>query len=104
MAKVNLQNAYNFIEGHVNNLLEEYKVISFNEQVQYRKLICSNDCIKQGKCIKCGCSSPKRLYSTKTCNPSRFPDIMSPEEWSQYKINNYEQDLYLQQLFPEGID
>lgn len=82
-----LTDLYNFTEGYLNILSSslELQTVSFDEQVEYRKSICG-DCIETGKCKHCGCKVPARLYSTKTCNNGeRFPDIMSSEEWQQFK-------------------
>lgn len=93
-------NIYNYIEGNTNKLLSSINLRSqyYIEQIQYRSLICSKDCIPQGKCIKCGCSTPGRLYTTKTCNSDRFPDIMNEQQWEQFKRDNYDKDIYLQEL------
>lgn len=100
MDKINFQDIYNFIEGNSNKVLSSINLKSeaYLEQVEYRKLICESDCIANGKCIKCGCSSPSRLYTRLTCNPDRFPSIMSEDEWVEFKRTNYDKDIYLQRL------
>lgn len=91
MAKITSRSIYDYLEGHTNNILANIKLKSksYMEQVDYRKSKCS-DCIEAGKCIICNCDSPARLYSGRTCNEDRFPDLMTDEEWEEFKKNNYE--------------
>lgn len=58
------------------------------EQVVYRSQICKKDCVQVGYCIQCGCNLPGKFYVTESCNPDRFPDIMSKLDWEKFKIDN----------------
>jgi len=88
--KLTLQNIKNYIEGNTNMFLTQFgdKPQYFKEQISYRMLLCSNDCALKGECIVCGCKYPGRLYTIKSCNPNRFPDIMNEEDWIKFKLNN----------------
>lgn len=85
--EINSKNIKNFIEGKTNQVLSslDLKPESFIEQIRYRKSLCS-DCLEVGQCKHCGCSLPGRFYTTESCNKGeRFPDIMSDQEWSEFK-------------------
>lgn len=89
--KLNAKNVMNFIEGNFMMLGDKINLLPkhLREQVIWRYKICENDCVKARKCVYCGCSIPGKLYVGKSCNNGeRFPDIMSQEEWSRYKISN----------------
>jgi len=58
------------------------------EQIAYRAELCKNDCALQRQCVICGCDYPGKIFNKESCNINRFPDIMSKEQWEQYKINN----------------
>lgn len=90
--EITTKNIKNFIEGNANMVLSSIglKPDSFMEQVRYRKSLCV-DCLNAGVCNYCGCSVPGRFYTEESCNKGeRFPDIMSDEEWTQFKLDNYE--------------
>ena len=85
--EINKKNVLNYLEGRTNQLLSKLNIKSesFEEQVEYRKSKC-RDCIKDGQCPYCGCPVPDRFYTTSSCNNGiRFPDIMSDEEWLDFK-------------------
>ena len=82
---------FQFFEGNLRMLGDEYFYLPrhLREQVAWRSEICKNDCMKDGACIKCGCSVPGKLYVRQSCNQGeRFPDLMKEEEWDEYKIKN----------------
>lgn len=78
-----------FIEGNFNMLQDDLlgKPTYYKEQIYYRTSKCS-DCYVKGKCKQCGCSLPGKHYVTKSCNPERFPDLMTIDEWEKYKKDN----------------
>lgn len=88
--KITLTNIYSFFEGY-SRLIQD-KLVGLKpheqEQIQYRMLLCKDDCAKQGSCVKCGCDYPAKLFNIKSCNPERFPDIMNRTEWNKFKLTN----------------
>ena len=85
--EINKENVLNYMEGRTNQLLSvlNMKSESFEEQIEYRKSKCA-DCIKEGQCPYCGCPTPDRFYASKSCNAGiRFPDIMTDDEWAEFK-------------------
>jgi hypothetical protein len=89
--EINKKNVLAFIEGNLKmlgdriNLLPDFK----KEQVIWRYNICKDDCVVNKKCKYCGCSVPGKLYVDKSCNRGeRFPDMMTSEEWKNYKEQN----------------
>lgn len=88
--KITLSNINNFVTGNTRQILNQMGMISphIKEQVTYRLAHCKDDCVKLGRCQKCTCPLPGRAFSTTSCNPDRFPDLMNEEDWNQYKIDN----------------
>jgi hypothetical protein len=86
--EITVQNIYNFIEGNIRLKTKTLQPQHIKEQVAYRLLKCKDDCAKNGKCIKCGCSFPDRAYSSQSCNTDRFPSFLNKVDWELYKIDN----------------
>lgn len=86
--KVTKQAIFNFIEANARMFTERFQVTHIKEQISYRMLLCKDDCGKTGKCIKCGCDYPGRVYSSQSCNESRFPNMMSRLDWEEFKKEN----------------
>jgi len=88
--KITLHNIKSFLEGNGQRVLEELKLqpLHIQQQIVYRRLICKDDCAKQDKCIKCGCDFKGKTSVRESCNPERFPDLMSKIEWDKYKETN----------------
>jgi hypothetical protein len=88
--KITLSNIKSFIEGNTQLLLEEFKLQPehIKEQIVYRRLICKDDCAINNACIKCGCDFKGKTSVSKSCNPERFPDLMSAKDWEEYKKEN----------------
>lgn len=79
-----------YIEGNLKLLGDVFFLLPkyLREQVAWRTMICK-DCVEIGSCKICGCDLPGKLYVKKSCNGGeRFPDLMSEEEWNDYKIEN----------------
>jgi hypothetical protein len=98
MAKITLKNIFSFFEGNLKLYLDQWDALPEHEkeQVAYRLEICKDDCVKQGKCVYCGCKVPGKLYSRWSCNNNeRFPGIMTPQKWEEYKKeNNIEIEIF----------
>jgi hypothetical protein len=92
--KITYKNIYNFFEGNSRMILSKLGIIKIalsthiDDQIAYRLLICKDDCVPAGKCKVCGCGLPGRAFSSLSCNKERFPDIMSEEDWINYKKEN----------------
>ena len=86
--EITLSNIYNFIEGNTRLFTKNIQPKHIQEQVSYRMIICSKDCMINKECIKCGCDVPARLYTKESCNNSRFPDFMSRIDWEEFKKYN----------------
>lgn len=53
--------------------------------VEYRAFLC-NDCLQNGKCLVCGCSTPGMFYTPlKKDSKHRWPTIADEKEWDQFK-------------------
>lgn len=89
--KVTFKDIINYAEGNSKQLVDKFDLLSKHkkEQFEWRKSICANDCVLEGKCKYCGCSVPGKLYVKKSCNEGeRFPDMMDQLEWNIYKKEN----------------
>jgi len=84
--KITIKNVSAFLEGNTKQILAGVGLQPkhIEEQIMYRASICS-DCMSAGKCKMCGCSLPGKLHVAKSCNPERFPDLMSSQEWEKFK-------------------
>lgn len=89
LKKVTLKNVSAFIEGNTKQVLAGMGLQPkhVEEQILYRASLCSS-CITAGKCEKCGCSVPGKLYVAKSCNPEKFPDLMGKTAWEEFKKRN----------------
>jgi hypothetical protein len=78
-----------FLEGHWKDIY--YKLVDMPEHVreqvyELRFKACKRDCIKNNKCIYCGCPADLKMLVKKSCNKGeRFPDLMNEFEWKTYK-------------------
>lgn len=88
---ITVKNVKAFIEGNSKLLGSKFGLVDthIREQVAWRAEICKDSCLPAGKCEKCGCAVPGKLYVKKSCNDGeKFPDLMDKEEWEQYKLDN----------------
>lgn len=87
--KYTVDNILSFLEDNIKYNLN--KLISLpehiQEQVTYRLYQCKDDCLITGKCIKCGCPAEKKAFVNESCNPERFDNLMSREDWKNFKEN-----------------
>lgn len=92
----NIKNVSNFIEGHAKELYNNLVGLPKHtqEQILYRLSICADDCVPNGKCVKCGCTTHTKVFVNKSCNDGeRFPDLMNKKDWEEFKKeNNINQD------------
>lgn len=88
--KITFKNITSYLEGNTQRILEELDLQPqhIKEQIAYRRLQCKDDCAIGDKCIKCGCDFKGKTSVVISCNPERFPNLMSKPEWDKYKIKN----------------
>lgn len=82
---------YQFLQGNLRWLGDTLNTLPshLKEQVIWRMSICKDDCVHYGRCKFCSCELPGKLYVTESCNSGeRFPDLMTEEKWTEYKIEN----------------
>lgn len=90
LSDINLKNIKAFFEGNARMLGDNFGIVDkhIQEQVAYRATLCG-DCLEAGKCKVCGCKVPGKFYVKQSCNNGDiFPDLMSKEEWEEFKIEN----------------
>lgn len=88
--KITIKNIKSFLEGNTQLALERLNAQPqhIKEQIAYRRLLCKDDCAIQGRCIKCRCDFKGKTSVVKSCNPERFPDLMSKTDWEEFKEKN----------------
>lgn len=88
--KITIKNIKQYLEGNTQRVLEELKLqpLHIQEQIAYRRLQCKDDCAINKQCIKCGCDFKGKTSVFESCNPERFPNLMSKPEWDKFKIEN----------------
>lgn len=82
-----IKNIKSFIQGNLRYFQKERGQLEehIEEQLVWRMTKCQYDCVVTGKCIKCGCSTEKKLLATESCNPDRHIRMMNKEKWEVYK-------------------
>ena len=96
MAKINYENVKAYLQGNFRLILSKFdsnttgKFLrlpdTLKEQVAYRMDVCKDSC--PTKCKHCGCSTPGKFFVDKSCGGGKYPDIMSEEEWEEFKKEN----------------
>jgi len=90
-AKITFKNILGYIEGNTKHFLDRFNLTPthIQEQVAWRAEICRDDCMKENKCVYCGCNPVGKAFLEESCNKGeRFPDLMGADEWESYKKNN----------------
>lgn len=104
-AKITLKNIKNFFQGWVRYI--RFKIANSNnklikeglkdavvlaphleEQFKWRLQVTNPECLKEGKCIHCGCETPMKQMAGEGCEVGCYPDMMEPEEWNLFKKEN----------------
>lgn len=84
------KNVKSFLQAHKNMFLDKFSWFPKHkkEQVMYRLVVCKDDCVPQGKCIRCGCPPEKKAFAELSCNLERFPNMMDLDEWEEFKMEH----------------
>lgn len=81
----------NVDNNKLHRILELNKFRSYKdfeiEQIGYRMYLCNN-CIENKACEKCGCQPLDVLGDRYSCNEEKFPNLLSLDEWKNFKNNN----------------
>lgn len=65
--------------------LSAEEVISFSEQIVYRKLMCP-ECVTGTECVHCKCKMPiSAITPVNFCSQGLWDKMMSPDEWEEFK-------------------
>lgn len=86
---VTLSNIKSFFQGYARSYLDIVCLLPHytKEQVFYRIYVCKETCVPYKQCEVCKCDAIKKSYSTKSCSPDKFPNLMSKLDWERYKID-----------------
>lgn len=106
MAQITIRNILGFIQGYfrMGRELAGIKLSShIYEQIIWRRtqvMTLSPECWKEGHCKVCGCEILGKTMENRGCGISEseewlsegyqpcYPEMMSKEEWENYKTNN----------------
>lgn len=80
---ITFQNVRNYVEGNIFAALEKNLPDHISEQAMYRMALCL-DCLKNGRCLKCGCKTPQLFYAPMK-QDDKWGPMMSKSEWEKFK-------------------
>jgi len=88
--QITFKNIKSFLLGNYQYYLSKVKERPRHllEQTYWRLYTCRNTCLTTQRCMICSCPTVKKAFAPDSCNPSLFPNLMSGQEWEQYKIKN----------------
>lgn len=102
LSQINPKNIKGFLQGNFRKFMEDYPGIigdHIYEQVQYRLGIMDENCLKNKQC-PCTCSVPNKQYEDRQCENKCYGDMLSKENWEQFKKeNNITKNLIEHNLF-----
>lgn len=73
-----------FMFKHIPFLLRHH----IKDQFLWRVSVMSETCLNNRECIICGCKTPNLQFTSKACEGSCYPNLMSKKLWT--KIQNRE--------------
>ena len=87
---MNINKLLNFVEGNLKYYLEKINESPkhLKEQRLYRLYTCKDTCLKAEECKICGCPIKKKIFTVESCGNENIPDLMSRQEWEEYKIKS----------------
>jgi len=94
-AKITLPNIKHFLQGYGRSFLKSFGSLPKHIEEQYYYRIeqvktHSLECLEQGKCKVCGCSTPELFLSSKSCenNPPCYSSFLEESDWESFKNQN----------------
>ncbi len=84
---ITIKNIKSFLQGYIRSIILN-RLTHVYEQVEIRinrvnKI--SPECIANGKCKHCKCTTPELFYADKGCELGCYPKLMNKQEWNTYK-------------------
>ena len=97
-AKLTLSNIKGFVQGNFRKIMNEFGEVPqyIKEQAIWRLhqvKLKSPECLKEDKCIHCGCQVSAKTWESRGCSNEEdpcYPPMMNEQEWSNFKIKEYE--------------
>ena len=97
-AKITLRNIKRYIQGWMRFILFRYfnadgkdlKLLRHHEveQFKWRLQVMNPECLKNEKCVICGCQTPQLQMCGEACEGGCYPDMMNKPNWEKYKAEN----------------
>jgi len=84
--RITIRDARNFIEGNLYSILgNKLRPWYVTEQALFRAFKCY-PCLKAGKCLRCGCSTPQMFFAKAKIDPDgKWGIMMGKYEWEEYR-------------------
>ena len=81
---------YDFLQGESRVVMDTFNSLPehIKEQVEYRTSLVektSPECLKDKKCVHCGCTIPDLFYADKPCEKGCYPTMKSVKDWEDFK-------------------
>lgn len=109
-ARITFKNVCAFLQGHMREKLYYNRRLNWLlsdhifEQISYRLFVMNKECLSNGECIMCGCSTPALQMANKTCEARCYPYMMDATDWHIYKREYSIEFKYLNPTRPRDFE
>lgn len=89
------QKIKSFTEGNFRKFLLSFTItkklvpLHIREQIEWRIKKMDQECLSNGACLMCGCATPGLQMANDMCDKPCYPEILSKEQWKDFKITKY---------------
>jgi len=91
--EINLKNIKAYIQGNIRLYIPILVRKHIEEQIEVRINSSKKECIANGECVICGCSTPGLQMADKSCAGNCYPEMLSKKDWLKLKqgfiVNNW---------------
>lgn len=94
LKQITLANIKGFVQGNFRKLLDDFADMAETyqkEQALWRLKQVeekSPKCLKEDKCIHCGCQVSAKVWENRGCEHGCYPPMMPEEVWNNFKKEN----------------
>jgi hypothetical protein len=94
-AKLTLSNIKGFLQGNIRSFLQDVEILKPKEHIKEQAIWRlhqvaekSPECLKQEKCIFCGCSTAEKVFEDRECKEGCYPEMKNELDWFYFKKDN----------------
>lgn len=94
-AKISRENIKGFLQGNLRAIGSKISFLKpaphIEEQAWWRLQQIkekSPECLNQGQCKVCGCSTDEIVFEDRPCKGDCYPAMMGDLDWAKYKFKN----------------